>query len=117
MKLNIIKTIKDIYTTIIQLLQVYFTFCPHNLYKIGTNIGNFALCGVGLGLIYSQQLFWICNGGIIILYWYKQSINIFVYYGFVSVLIFLIYQSISKSLYLLKYLNHPQFSPENHHVD
>jgi hypothetical protein len=113
MKLNIIQTLKEIYTNKIQLMEVYFTTLPSVLYKMGINNGNFALCGIGLGLIYSKRLFWICNLSIATLYYYKQYANIYFYYLFVSVSLFLIIKSLLISVYLVKYMKDPDIYPEN----
>ena len=42
-------------------LYVYFTPYPQYIYKKANNGGNFALTGVGLGLIHSQMAFWVAN--------------------------------------------------------
>jgi len=107
MKLNIIQDIKDIYSKKRQLLQVYFTFLPNSIYKLGINSGNFAICGIGLGLLYSRRIFWICNSIIIILYYYKSYVNQYLFYFFVSISVYLIIQSLLKSIYLIKYV--PQY--------
>jgi hypothetical protein len=40
---------------------VYFTPLPYMIYDQSNKCGNMAYAGVGLGLIQSQQIFWVSN--------------------------------------------------------
>ena len=50
------------------LARVYFTSFPYYIYNQSNRHGNMAYAGVGLGLINSQQMFWIANMGLIAIY-------------------------------------------------
>jgi hypothetical protein len=43
------------------ILQVYFTGFPTSLYRMSSRCGNMAHAGVALGLIQSQQMFWLAS--------------------------------------------------------
>ena len=42
--------------------NIYFTSFPYKFYYYSNSRGNFALAGVGLGLMYCQKIFWIATG-------------------------------------------------------
>jgi len=81
------------------LYPIYFTNFPSFLYSISNQSGNMAYAGVALGLIRSQQLFWLANGLI--------CLSFFMYYKMVlyNAAIMLYILSFSKSYKLLPLLN------------
>jgi hypothetical protein len=54
---------------LINYFLVYFTSYPYFIYNKSNNSGNLAFSGIGLGLIQSQQIFWISNGIMMINYY------------------------------------------------
>ena len=84
------------------ILFTYFTYFPYLLYNHSSNIGNLSIAGVGLGLIYCQQMFWIANFiSFTGLYFYNMNL----YYA--SILSFIIcgylyIVSLFKTIYLSK---------------
>jgi hypothetical protein len=105
MQLNIIQFIKNFFYNIKDLILVYFTHFPYYIYQIGSNNSNFAICGVGLGLIQAQRLFWISNTLIVTSFYFKNHINLYVYYFCVFISILLISRSLQQTLELLKLIN------------
>ena len=104
MLLNIIQKIKYIYIRILFIIDIYFTLYPHLLYYNSTNNGNMSLACIGLGLIYSQRMFWISNLSIFMITFYKynnyeninsQYIIIFLYFIPISMYIL----SLLKTIY------------------
>jgi len=41
--------------------RVYFTPLPYIIYEQSNRHGNMAYTGIGLGLIQTQQIFWVSN--------------------------------------------------------
>jgi hypothetical protein len=78
MNYNITKSITYLYNNPKTILSVYFTYLPYSIYKQSTNNGNFAVAGIGLGLIKCQRLFWTSIFLINIVVYYKNSINNYV---------------------------------------
>jgi hypothetical protein len=90
--------------TLYKLFKVYFTPFPYVYYHKSKRIGNFAYSGIGLGLIYYQQIFWISNLGFSIFFYYNNTIG---FYGklplfFISSSLNLI--SLSRTIYLIRYI-------------
>jgi hypothetical protein len=90
--------------TLYKLFKVYFTHFPYVYYQQSQRIGNFAQSGIGLALIYYQQIFWISNLGFSILFYYNNTIG---FYGklplfFISSSLNLI--SLSRTIYLIRYI-------------
>lgn len=115
MQLNIIKFIKDINYKKRELISTFFTPFPNYIYNLGTNSGNFAITGVGLGLIKCQRLFWISNIGIVFLFLFKNKFNLLIYYLLVCLCIYLILQSFlyAKSLITFLKIKPTNYSTEN----
>ena len=105
MKLNIIQCIKDIYFNIKQILCVYFTSFPYYIYNIGSNNSNFGICGIGLGLIQAQRIFWLSIATLTFIYYLKHYINVFIYLFFVYISFLLINRSLTQTINLLKLIN------------
>lgn len=109
MGLKITQEINYIYINYLFIINVYFTLYPQILYNNSVNNGNMALAGIGLGLIYSQRMFWISNLSICILTFYKynnyeyinsQYMLLFLYFIPISIYIL----SLLKTIALIKYL-------------
>ena len=49
-------------TLFIYFVNSFFTSYPYHIYNYASSKGNFALTGVGLGLIQAQKIFWMANG-------------------------------------------------------
>jgi len=97
MKFNIIDKLKYIFC-------VYFTPLPYFTYFESIKNGNFAHSGIGLGLIYSQKMFWISNLGMTTIIYYKNNSNLYYINIFFSLIfIFLYVKSLSKIIYLIDY--------------
>ena len=97
---------KSIYINFINILYTYFTPAPYFLYNQATRCSNLAFAGIGLGLIQSQQIFWISNLCMLIILIYKDNVR-FYYFNIIllSICIFLYTLSISKTFSLIKYLH------------
>jgi hypothetical protein len=54
------------------LAHTYFTSLPYTIYNEANRHGNMAYAGIGLGLIKSQQMFWIANMGVLAIYLNKD---------------------------------------------
>lgn len=110
LKFNMLNSIKNLYIKNLcnkckNILLVYFTSFPYYLYNESNNNSNMAFVGIGIGLIYSQQLFWISNFGITIFIYNKNNLNYFyINYFLLLICIFLYKVSILKCLDLIKYL-------------
>ena len=52
--------------------NIYLTSFPYKFYYYANSRGNFAMAGVGLGLMYCQKIFWIANG-ILFIYFLNKS--------------------------------------------
>ena len=86
----------------LDLLEIYLTPLPYDIYNEANNAGNMAYAGIGLGLIHAQKKFWITNGGSF-LFFYFNSNN----YLFAVILVYFYYYNISKTFTLLRLLtNH-----------
>jgi hypothetical protein len=84
----------------------FFTSFPQNLFIQANKNSNFALTGIGLGLINNQRIFWISNATLIWIQYNQyhhpylhSKINYF-YLLYSSIQIFIIY----KTAYLFKLL-------------
>ena len=83
-----------------------FTNFPQNLFIHANKNSNFALTGIGLGLIYNQRVFWISNVTLLCVKQYHQyhpylnsNINYFYFlYSTIQILLF------CKNIYLYKLL-------------
>ena len=87
------------------IIYIYFTLLPYYLYDEANKHGNFCFAGIGLGLIYSQQMFWISNIGIIIVLYNKSNENLYyinIFISFICCCLYLI--SLFKTIYLIKLL-------------
>jgi len=60
--------------------SVYFTNFPYVLYNSANNIGNMAYCGIALGFIHSQKIFWSSNILIIVIILFNDILNIYFRY-------------------------------------
>jgi hypothetical protein len=88
---------------LIDFYNIYFTQFPYVLYNRSTYVGNMAYAGVGLGLIKSQQMFWVSNSfvGIVV---YNNFYNMNYYYmnywfSILSVILYII--SFNRAMNLL----------------
>ena len=109
MVLKIIEKIKYIYINYLFFINIYFTLYPQILYYNSTNNGNMSLAGVGLGLIYSQRMFWISNLSICMITFYKYNNNeniksqyIIIFLYFIPLSMYIL--SMLKTIHLIKYL-------------
>jgi len=84
----------------------YFTFYPYNMYNTATNVGNMAYAGVGLGLIHSQQLFWMSNTCVCIVFYNNYNDIHYYYVNYWLLVISAIFYGYSfvKLCYLLRFL-------------
>jgi hypothetical protein len=105
MRLNIYKTIKDLNFHKKNMLLVFFTPFPYEIYKISNNKSNFAINGVGLGLIRCQRVFWCSVIFLLSIFYFKKYLTNFIFYLFVSSGSYLCIISILNSVKLLRYLN------------
>jgi len=85
--------------------RVYFTPLPYMIYEQSNRHGNMAYAGVGLGLIQTQQAFWISNS-IMSVVIYNRNNRDFIYF---NVLLFhfsigLYIFSLVKTTNMLRYL-------------
>jgi hypothetical protein len=87
------------------LLNVYFTTLPYRIYQLGNNTSNFALNGVGLGLIKCQQVFWFSLIIMSILFYYKNYVSNVIFFIILIGLLYIFFITISKTIELFKYLN------------
>lgn len=86
----------------LDILEIYLTPLPYDIYNEATNEGNMAYAGLGLGLINAQKKFWIINGGTVLCFYFNSN-NIFV----LCLITYFYYYNISKTMYLLRLLtNH-----------
>lgn len=104
MKINIINTINDINYKKSELINTFFTPFPQYIYTLGTNSGNFAIAGVGLGLIKCQRIFLLSNVGIGLLVFYKNKINLLIYYLLVSLCLYWIFKSFFHAKSLITFI-------------
>ena len=81
------------------LARVYFTSLPYDIYNQANRCGNMAYAGIGFGLIKSQQLFWIANMGLVVIYF-----NSDLYILLAPFCCFIYILSIVKAYYLKKIL-------------
>lgn len=84
---------------------VYFTPLPYMLYEHSNGCGNMAYAGVGLGLIQSQQIFWVSNSIMTVVIYNRNNIdfiflNIFLFHFCLGLYI----MSFVKTTNLLRYL-------------
>ncbi len=87
-----------------KIYKVYFTQAPIKLYVQGTNYGNMAYAGVGLGLIRCQIFFWIGIVSLIINLIIIYKYNIYFVYCICLLNIFILYTVLLKTLNLTKLL-------------
>jgi len=100
---NIKKQLDNINYLFKYLWYIYFTNEPHILYKKACTFSNFAYSGVGLQLIYSQNIFWISNGiSVLNIYLYPQ-INNYMYINWLlfGLCIVLYIRSIQMIVYII----------------
>uniref|UniRef100_A0A6C0HYJ3 Uncharacterized protein n=1 Tax=viral metagenome TaxID=1070528 RepID=A0A6C0HYJ3_9ZZZZ len=83
--------------------QIYFTQFPYVLFHKATQVGNMGYAGVGLGLIHSQQMFWVSNSCVgIVVYNNMYNVNYFYTNCGLSILSFILYiLSFNKAINLL----------------
>ena len=94
--------------------HIYFTNGPYILYKTANVFSNFAYSGIGLQLIYSQNIFWISNGIIVLNIYLYSQINNYMYINWLlfGLCIFLYIRSIQMILYIIKLIDH--IKTQNH---
>lgn len=96
---QVIKNIKYISYT-------YLTPFPYELYNESIRNGNFGICGVGLGLINSQKIFWFSNTCSAILLYNRNNINFYFVNMFLLFLCSVLYiKSFMMAYELTRYLN------------
>lgn len=85
--------------------NIYFTFLPYDLYQNANKYGNFDKATIAIGLINSQNLFWISNIIMITILFLKNN-KYFYYTNFLLFLlgIYLYIYSFIHFFYLIKYL-------------
>jgi hypothetical protein len=84
----------------------YFTNFPYILHNTSTRAGNMAYAGVGLGLIQCQQMFWISNTSVFIVFFNNYN-NIDYYsvnYWLLALSVILYGYSFAKIVYLVRFL-------------
>lgn len=93
---------------------IYFTNRPRILYKTANACSNFAYSGIGLQLVYSQNIFWVSNGiSVLNIYLYSQTNNyIYINWLLFGLCIFLYIRSIQMILYIIKLIYH--IKTQNH---
>lgn len=95
---NSIKFITNIFYTC-------FTLLPYHVYNQGNNCGNFALSGLGLGLIRCQHVFWISNIIMFQVIYLKNNNNLYYFNVFLVSTCSLIYGiTFLKCNYLMNFL-------------
>ena len=88
-------------STLSKIYYIYFTPLPYSIYNTATNNSNMAWAGIGLGLINSQQMFWISNIGMFIVLYNK---NIYLNIGLIPICSVLYVKSFINVMNFLKYL-------------
>ena len=109
---NILRYIKFICIKIKYIFYVYFTSLPQTLYRKANQHGNLSITGIGLGLIYSQQMFWVSNMGMCIFLYNKNNVysNLNIYFYYINHFLFyaccyLYLLSLTKTIRLTKFFN------------
>jgi hypothetical protein len=89
------------------IIKVYFTFLPYELYQNANRYGNFGKSGIAIGLINSQNLFWMSNIIMTTIFFLKNN-KYFYYTNFLLFLlcIYLYVYSFKQFYYLMKYLKY-----------
>lgn len=89
------------------LFNVYFTFLPYDLYQNANRYGNFGKAGIAIGLINSQNMFWMSNIIMITIIMLKNN-KYFYYINFLLFLlcIYLYIYSFTQFFYLVKYIKY-----------
>jgi hypothetical protein len=85
------------------ILNIFFTPFPYLLYEVSNKNSNFALCGVALGMINLQRIFWICNLGLLLFIYYKNNINIYIEILLYFLFFFTYRLLILKAFYLISF--------------
>ena len=88
-------------STLSKIYYIYFTSFPYSIYYNANHVSNMAWAGIGLGLIQSQQLFWISNMGMLFVFY---NDNIYLDFILLSICGFLYISSFIKVMNFLKYL-------------
>jgi hypothetical protein len=112
LRYNILRYIKFICIKIMYIFYVYFTFLPQTLYRKANQHGNLSITGIGLGLIYSQQMFWVSNIGMCIFLYNKNNVysNLNIHFYYINHFLFygccyLYLLSLIKTIRLTKFFN------------
>ena len=86
-------------------IKVYFTSSPYDLYQNANRYGNFGKAGIAIGLINSQNMFWISTIIMITIFFFKNN-KYFYYTNFLLFLlcIYLYVYSFTQFFYLFKYI-------------
>ena len=84
---------------------VYFTPLPYMIYEQSNRHGNMAYAGIGLGLIQTQQIFWISNSIMSVVIYNRNNrdllyFNILLFHFSIGLYIF----SLVKTTNMLRYL-------------
>jgi len=91
--------------TVRKIVCIYFTPFPYEFYDEANRVSNFAQSGIGSRLIEAQRDFWVSNGSLLFIIYYKNHPNFFYInscvFGFCSILYIM---SFSKVWHLIKYI-------------
>jgi hypothetical protein len=87
------------------IIKVYFTSLPYDLYQNANKYSNFGKAGIAIGLINSQNMFWMSNIIMITIFFLKNN----KYFYYTNLLLFLLsiylyIYSFGQFFYLMKYI-------------
>jgi len=91
------------YNKIRKIVCIYFTPFPYEFYDEANRVSNFALSGIGSGLIEAQRDFWVSNCSLFFIIYYKNNSDFFYMNIGLSIFCSILYTlSFAKTLYLIK---------------
>ena len=67
-----------------KIVCIYFTTFPYEFYDEANRSSNFALSGIGSGLIEAQRDFWVSNCSLLFIIFYKNNISFIIIYFFLN---------------------------------
>ena len=89
----------------INVIFIYFTPLPYELYIKSNRNGNLAYAGISLALIHSQNIFWTSNLILLGTLYYKNNNNYFINFLFFFLCIFLYLLSLTKIINMMHYFD------------
>jgi hypothetical protein len=91
------------YNNIRKIVCIYFTPFPYEFYDEANRVSNFALSGIGSGLIEAQRDFWVSNCSLLFIIFYKNNADFFYMNIGLSLFCIILYGlSFVKTWYLIK---------------